>query len=365
MMRVAIVIRARAPYLRDLQEALANELLTGELHLLWPANEDSDFKDDSATPTGKNVTIHAIQSCPVLGPRFPSSDLWSTLNTIQPDIVWIHEFSPFTLGGLLYAKRQAIPVVESTEVGRGNAHFFSFTVRAWHFLWSHLIDGVIANAPAARQSLCGENHAVVDAFHAVDSRRFAPVLSDRDHDAPVTFVVVGKLIPRKGTDLLLEAAAHLRSMTDTPFRLRFIGGDPDGWAASLTAKLGLEDCVEFKGFLEDESLRTAISTADVFVLPTRQDTDAAVVHEAACLGLPLLVSIHAGACEALVQEGVAGHAIDPADTTSFAKRMRTLCDDRTLRQRMGAASRNAGERLSAHRTATAIVDWMRNQFALR
>jgi glycosyltransferase involved in cell wall biosynthesis len=224
-MRIAIVTRARAPYLRDLQEAFAQEIQPGELHLLWPSHEPSDFKEDSTTPKGPNLRIYAIEGSPTLGDRFPSPNLWHQLDAIQPDLVWIHEFSPFTLAGLLYAKRRQLAVIESTEVGRGNAHFFSTAVRAWHFLWGHLVDGVIANAPAARQPLAGEARPVIDAFHAVDSRRFQP--SPGPEDQPVTFVAIGKLIPRKGSDLLLQAAARLRETTDADFRIRFVGANSD------------------------------------------------------------------------------------------------------------------------------------------
>ena len=361
---IAIVTRARAPYLRDLQEAFAQEIAAGSLHILWPDGEPSDFDDGSTTPQGSNLTIHAISSCPVLGRRFPSGQMWSILDNIQPDLVWIHEFSPFTLGGLLYAKRHGIPVVESTEVGQSNAHFFSAAVRVWHFLWGHLVDGIIANAPAARNSLSGERRPVVDAFHAVDSRHFSPPARLDVDSAPTTFVVVGKLIARKGTDLLLKAASRLRQLTDTAFRIRFVGSDPGGWGRSLVTQLQLDDCVEFPGFLQGDALMQTIASADAFVLPTRQDTYAAVVHEAACLGLPLLVSIHAGACEALVEEGTTGSAIDPENTETFAQTMKTLCEDPELRRSMSQASRAAGERFSAHQRAAAITRWMHHEFSL-
>ena len=54
------------------------------------------------------------------------------------------------------------------------------------------------------------------------------------------------------------------------------------------------------------SPRAISRTSDVFVLPTLQDTYAAVVHEAACLGLPLLVSKHAGAADDHVHHDVEG-----------------------------------------------------------
>ena len=87
------------------------------------------------------------------------------------------------------------------------------------------------------------------------------------------------------------------------FKLRFIGGGNTVWLdqSRFTRTQGLQNHLECAGFLSGAALRNAMQSADVFVLPTRQDTYGAVVHEAACLGLPLLVSRHAGAAEALVR----------------------------------------------------------------
>ncbi|MDZ4286378.1 MAG: glycosyltransferase, partial [Prosthecobacter sp.] len=100
---------------------------------------------------------------------------------------------------------------------------------------------------------------------------------------------------------------------------------------------------------------------DVFVLPTRRDTYAAVVHEAACLGMPLLISQHAGACEALVKEDITGFACVPEDSHTFADQMQRLLEP-TTRARMSAASRMVGDQISAHRRGPALWHWMTEQF---
>ncbi len=75
------------------------------------------------------------------------------------------------------------------------------------------------------------------------------------------------------------------------------------------------------------------------------------------------MSLHAGACEALVDEGVTGFAIDPDDTETFAARLKTLCEDAPLRDAMSQASRRAGESLSAHQRAADLAAWMRHHFS--
>ena len=361
---IALITRARAPYLRGLQEAFAAALGSRRFHLLWPENEHSDFPDEDSIPKAPNIEVHRIPtSGGFLGyQNWPSLALWAQLQKIRPALIWIHEFSLYTLMGLVYAKLNAVPVVVSTEVGCSNAHIFSWSVRAWHQFWGYFVDGVIACSPAARRPLCGEKIPVVESYHAVDARLFNP--SKRTHSSGITtFVFVGHLIPRKGIDLLLDAAALLQNSADAAFRVRLIGRDVDRWAEGLIAQRQLQKIVETPGFLSGHDLQEAIRSADVFVLPTREDTYAAVVHEAACLGMPLLISRHAGACEALVVEGETGFSILPEDANGFAEAMRKMMVPE-LRTQMAQAARKRGEEYSAHVRGAAVRLWMHRHYGV-
>lgn len=379
MSRITLLTRARAPYLRALHECFATALAEdgSSFTIVWPADFDDGFPQSETIPSAPNLAIVHADAAKLDGPvslltqrwkneripsRLPSRAVWQSLSQSRPNLIWIHEFSPFTLTGLLLAKQRGIPVVVSTEVGRRNAMMFTASVRVWHRLWGHLVDGVIACCPAAREPMCGEALPVVDAFHAVDSRQFTP----RDpsaQNAITTFVYVGQMVPRKGLDLLMQAAGRLLREGFDRFKIRLVGRDSDQLASALADRHGLRSKVELTGFLSGGALQDAVRSADVFVLPTRQDTYAAVVQEAACLGMPLLVSQHAGACASVVRDGINGFVIDPEDAAVTAQRMRQLCEP-SLRRSMSSAARARGEELSAHRRGPAIRQWMRSTFAV-
>lgn len=380
MSRIALVTRARAPYHKALQEAFAQSLGTdSSLHLFYPKDSFCPFDEGQTIPAGTNISTEWIDSTRLhggatallaryrseaIGTQLPSRALWSALVECRPDLVWVHEYSPYTLTGILFAKARRLPVVVSSDVGRGNRDSFPWIVRLWHRLWSHLADGIIACTPAARQPLCQTPVPFVEAYHAADSRVFVPLPEGQAQKNDATqFVFVGRMIPVKGIDLLLAAAARLKQQGRTHWNLRLIGPDSDGYGAALIDNFGLRNEVQITGFKEGEALRREFSTGDVFVIATRQDTYAAVVHEAACLGLPLIVSQHAGAAEALVRDGVNGFKIDPTDAESFADRMTVLCDKKT-RALMARESRKTGELFSAHRRGPAVWDWMQNSFAV-
>jgi glycosyltransferase involved in cell wall biosynthesis len=370
---LAIVTKARGTFFKPLYEALAQaQPSPWRTMLLWPTSEKGEHPEEAVTPRGENIDIRMAAStrrrmdtsdAALEGRKgkydtyLPSREAWRTLKEHDVRAVLIHEFSPFTLQGLIYAKYKRVPVVVSTEVGRRNAHYFHARTRWWHGFWSKLVDGVVACCPAAHESLSSGHVPTFSAYHAVDSRLYLPMERMRASSEPVVFAYLGQLIKRKGLDLFLAAAKQLQAGGVSNFKLRFIGGGDESWLRQTIAQHGLESNCELTGFLTGEAIRHAVGSADVFVLPTRQDTYAAVVHEAACLGLPLLISKHAGAAEALVVEGENGFTFDPDDATGTAALLMKLMRE-DVRAPMRAAARATGEEFSAHVRGAELWRWM-------
>ncbi len=359
---VVFVTPHKATYLKPLYEAFARAQPEGwRTVIVWPEGHRSEHPQELLTPCARNLEIQRVNAR-AAGRRFlPGAEMVRVWENTNPRLIVIHEFSPFSIGALKFARRKKWPVVLITEIGRRNRHFFSRRTQWWHAFWSRFVDGIGAACPAAHESLGGRRVPTVSIYHAVDSRASEPL--PRPATGPVTFAYLGQMIPRKGLDLWLEAARRLRIAGHDNFKLRLIGGGDEAWLRGLVRTAGLDDKMEWAGFLSGTTLREALGSADVFVLPTRQDTYGAVVHEAACLGLPLLVSCHAGASESLVRDGENGFVFDPSDARTFAQRMKFMLDAR-LRARMGAASRAAGEEFSAHRRGAAFWRWMDEQFVL-
>ncbi len=375
--RVAIVTRALAPYHKALQESFAEAAGAdgGTVCLFYPEETASVFDLASTLPSAKNLTHEHVPSMRIppaimmlgqpwkterMESRLPSTALWHALSRFDPGVVWMHEYSPYSLASMAWAKWHRRPIVVSTDVGFSNRNAFVPHAQYWHGFWSRWVDGVIANTRGAMQPITSVPKRVIAAFHAADSRKLKPSLQ-KTRKEEITFVQVGRVVPRKGADLLLAALAKLKDDGFTNWRLRLLGEDSNGWGKMQILKHGLEGRVEITGHLSGAALWGAFAQADVFVLATRQDSYAAVVHEAACLGLPMVVSRHAGAADALLEDGVNGFIIEPEDTASFAKCLGAFVDP-VLLERMSVAARQTGEQFSAHARAEAIWSWMQEHF---
>jgi glycosyltransferase involved in cell wall biosynthesis len=105
------------------------------------------------------------------------------------------------------------------------------------------------------------------------------------------FLFLGRLHPKKGCDILLEAFARMQSRD--PISLILAGPDQIGWEAELrrqAARLNLTDRVVFTEMLKGEMKRGAFAAADAFVLPSHQENFGISVVEALAAGVPVLIS---------------------------------------------------------------------------
>jgi glycosyltransferase involved in cell wall biosynthesis len=103
---------------------------------------------------------------------------------------------------------------------------------------------------------------------------------------------MGRLHPKKGCDLLLEAYAATMA-NDPAWRLVFAGPDTFNWQKSLIARaqtLGIADRIVWTGMLRDSRKWSALAAAEVFALPSHQENFGIAVAESLACGVPVLIS---------------------------------------------------------------------------
>ncbi len=138
--------------------------------------------------------------------------------------------------------------------------------------------------------------------NAVDPRRF-PGLDAEDPPAargggPLELVFLGRLVPYKCCDLLLRAGAGL--LRSGGARLRVIGDGPERpRLEALAAELGIEDRVEFAGWIPHAEVAGRLAVADVLAFPSVREFGGGVVAEAMAAGVVPIVVDYGGPAELL------------------------------------------------------------------
>jgi glycosyltransferase involved in cell wall biosynthesis len=115
-------------------------------------------------------------------------------------------------------------------------------------------------------------------------------------------------------------------------------GEQRGKLTARVCSLGLQHVAKVVGPLPYERLGAHFEAADVFVLPTLEDTWGMVVSEAMAFGKPVLCSMYAGAKE-LVQHGVNGFIFDPYHVNELAGYMERFIREPWLITEFGRRSR--------------------------
>jgi len=204
----------------------------------------------------------------------------------------------------------------------------------------------------------------------VDTYRFRPLPTDLRAQARSVaglpadgrlVLSVSRLVPRKGMDVLIAAAALLaRDRPDLTLAIAGEGRDLPR-LERLAAASGAR--VHFLGRVPDEQLPELVASADVFAMMCRnrwagleQEGFGIVFLEAAACGVPQVAGDSGGAADAVV-DGVTGFVVRrPEDPVAAAAALGALLDDPDLRARQGASARARAEDEFSYDRLAAVLD---------
>ncbi len=148
-------------------------------------------------------------------------------------------------------------------------------------------------------------------------------------DGPTHIALVGRLSPRKGTDVALEAAAELRSQGYN-VHLDLYGAIFPGYEwfeqelRERADKADLAGAVTFHGYVRP--VWNSLAAADIVIVPSRVEPFGNVAVEAQLAYRPLVVSAVQGLTE-IVTDGVNGLHAQPESASDLARALKELLDD--------------------------------------
>jgi GalNAc-alpha-(1->4)-GalNAc-alpha-(1->3)-diNAcBac-PP-undecaprenol alpha-1,4-N-acetyl-D-galactosaminyltransferase len=159
-----------------------------------------------------------------------------------------------------------------------------------------------------------------------------------------TLMAMGRLSKEKGFDLLLKAFSPLaKKFPDWMLEIWGEGAQRET-LESLRDELGLQDRVRFPG-LAKEHYRTMLC-ADIFVLSSRNEGFPNVLGEAMACGLPVVSFDCPYGPSEMIQDGVNGLLVPPADIRGLSASVERLMTSGELQKKLGEQARKITERYS-------------------
>lgn len=234
-----------------------------------------------------------------LGLRPLARAVGAALNDIRPEVVHSHRYKENLLAFLLAPARKIRCVV--------TIHGFEPPTRIGARVRVALRDAVTfrlgyraeARFAAVSTDLLDRYRIRPDAAHVVPNGVAVPdhitrpaVWTERMHTEPPTIGWIGRMVPIKALELLIEAFRRLPG-GESPPQLVLIGDGPErGALEQQVANAGLSDRVLFTGFVTDPE--RWFEGMDLFVLPSHHEGAPIALLDALAHGVPVIASAVGG-----------------------------------------------------------------------
>jgi glycosyltransferase involved in cell wall biosynthesis len=291
------------------------------------------------------------------------------LESVQPDAVFAPA-APFPEGmaAYRYGLRRGVKTFLMDDAWewtdrRGR------TVKTMKRLIYRCVDGALVPAPSHRgyyESLGFPAGRIAFGVDAVDNHFYAHAADDARAQAAsrraalrlpeAYFLWVGRFLPRKGLETLLEAYGRVREERgEGSWSLVLVGDGP--WREQVARLAGEAPGVVLAGPLFGEELCACYALAKALVVPSFSDPWGLVINEGLASGVPVIASEGAGATATLVRAGVNGWRFTPGDVEGLARALgdAQATPPETLRG-MGEAGRKIVAEWGLDRFAQGVLD---------
>lgn len=261
---------------------------------------------------------------------FPKG-LYKMICNVKPDLLIAEGFFQFTPWAVIYAffhRKPLLIAYERTAHTERNCPLWRRLYRRFIglFVSGYVVNGQLTKEYLMTQGVKGRNiftgamcadSAELTAkttalqFEEIDKIRMS-IFGEKP--SGITYLFVGRMINRKGTDLLIKAW-HKHILKHPEDLLLLVGDGPEQRNyEQLAANM---PSIVFAGAIDYSEIHKYYAVSDVFVIPTLEDNWSLVVPEAMACGLPIACSIYNGCHPELVHFDVNGITFDPLDKSSI------------------------------------------------
>lgn len=290
------------------------------------------FKDEILA--GEYDLVHALT--PMM-PRYPVKTVRACKNT------------PFLLGPV----NGGVPFPKGfQEKAKQEFAYFNF-LRA---LGRFLIPGYVQTYKQADKVLAGSTYTLdmlrnlfqlsepkLELFYenGIPKSFLAQPQQQKAKNGRVNLIFVGRLVPYKCADIVIEAIGKLDAALQQKLSLTIVGdGSEKAKLEARVQELNLQHIIHFAGWVDHQKTLEYYSQSDIFCFPSIREFGGAVVLEAMACGLPCIVANNGGIGEYVTE--ATGFKIDPISreylTEEMANKIKLLVEDEALRAQMSVAA---------------------------
>lgn len=282
----------------------------------------------------------------------------------KPDLVFTSSFGLWTLLALLFKPIGRWQVIIAYEGSSPGVDFLNSPIRLEiRKLMVKVADFYISNSQGGKNYLINSLKANPEKVFAhpyeVPSSKsliqHQSTVEIKEKDNKPVFLFVGRIIPRKGLQLLLEACILLKQQGFNNYSLWIVGdGEQRSQLEAFCEQNQLQDNIRWQGKVDYHEINSYFQAADVFILPTLEDTWGVVTLEVMLFGKAVLCSAGAGSSE-LIVNGKNGYIFEPDRPQELATLMQKFIVEPELARTVGEQSRQIIEAYTPEKAAEFLV----------
>lgn len=265
--------------------------------------------------------------------------LKKVIREINPDIVHAHYASSYGFLGALSGKKPFVLSVWGTDV-------FSFPKQS--FFHRKLFEYTLSKADAifstsrfmADETQLYTNKNILITPFGVDLQIFHP--SDKDERDVLRIGILKSISPNYGQEYLIRAFAIVcEELHEKKLELVICGDGMDLDAMkNLVITLGIEDKVQFMGYVMNEKIHEVHKTLDIEVYPSLHESFGVSVVESMACGNPVIAS-RVGGLQYLFKDVESGFLVPPAEIQPIVESLKKLILNKELREKMSISARKS------------------------
>ncbi|NQU99395.1 MAG: glycosyltransferase family 4 protein, partial [Parcubacteria group bacterium] len=208
---------------------------------------------------------------------------------------------------------------------------------------SNLVTTITVSNSVKKQLIkLGLNKNKIKVIHnGINANKFKPTkIRDTKYEIQNTIIgSAGRLNTEKGMDYLIKAFKNiLRKYSDTKLQIAGQGPEEEN-LKKLVKNLGLENNIEFLGYIDDNDISKFYNNISIFALtPTRRESFGIVVAEAGASGKPSVVTNISGLTE-VVENNKTGLVVESKNINAISEALIKLIKNKELREQFGKNAR--------------------------
>jgi glycosyltransferase involved in cell wall biosynthesis len=323
------------------------------VHVCYGSTPQRGYDTGFARPVTWDIELFEGYSWAVPGSGRPGAFLLRELRRTRPDVVVCYGWAaPIARAAIMYCLLARIPLLmygDTTWQHSSSGRRSMARTAALNVLLRRCA-GAVSTGTFNREFYIRygmDPRRIWPGVCPADTGTFAAARAERQPrpGGELRIGFAGKLIPRKGVDELLRAAALL--LPSRPWSITVVGDGPLlPEMRALVAELGLGDRVVFRGFANTTEMPKLLASFDVVVVPSRLDMRVLVTIEAMAAGAAVIVSDATAVWGPgdLIEDSVTGLVYRSGEPAMLARQLARLLDDRTLLANL--------KRLGAERSAS-------------